>query len=436
MTRASIPTLLSIDRYAKIMGINPVHFAGATAGDWFPLHNACADIWLQYEWQFADAVSRESLANEIRIAEVDLARELGWWPAPVWVAQEVQSYSRYFRSDTFRNYGRNVRNQRTSVKTEYAKVIAGGRRKADTVKLAATVTYSDADLDGFAETATVTCVTTLTDPFEIQVFTAGMSGAEQWEIRPPRSKTIAAGTFTATFWSWQMIDPTLWEFIPTSNDLNGPTAIDLHGLGDTPIVTTNLVTTVDVYRVYNDVSESSALLIWEPEPRGSILNYGWSCSSVDECTACSLTSQDGCMHVRDALRGMVVPTPGTYDETTGTWSQDCFTNQRDPDMVKLWYYCGDIGNRYLGGYSFDPLSDRWAKAIAQLATARLERPLCSCGNLSALTTKWQHDTLVTTDGYISGNQDLDNPFGTRYGEILAWREVRRERHVIRGGGAI
>jgi len=436
MTRAATPTLLSLERYAKIMGINPMHFAAATADNFWPLHNSCADIWLQHEWQFADAVSRESLANEIRNAEIDLARELGWWVAPTWINQEVQQFPRHYRRDVFRRYGRDVRGQRASVKTEYAKIIAGGRRAVSSVETGVAVTYTDADGDGFAETATVTCATTLTDVFEVKVYTAGMSGGDVWEIRPPRTKTISGGVFTATFWSWQMIDPEEWEFFPTQNDLNGPMAIDLRGLEEVPVVTTHLVSTVDVYREYNDTTENSALLVWEPEPRGGILNYDWACSTVAECEACSLTSQDGCLHIRDALRGIVVPTPGSYDTDAETWSQVCFAEDRDPDLVKLWYYCGDISNRWLGGSSFDPLSDRWAKAIAQLATARLERPLCSCGNLVALTSKWQRDTLVTTDGFQTSIQDLDNPFGTRYGEILAWREVKRERHVIRGGGAI
>jgi len=293
MTRASTPTLLSLERYAKIMGINPMHFASATANNFWPLHNSCSDIWLQHEWQFADAVSRESLANEIRNAEIDLARELGWWVAPMWINQEVQQFPRHYRKDVFRRYGRDVRGQRASVKAEYAKIIAGGRRAVSIVETGVAVAYTDADSDGFAETATLTCATTLTDAFEIKVYTTGMSGTETWEIRPPRTKTISAGVFTATFWSWQMIDPAEWEFFPTQNDLNGPTAIDLSGLEEAPVVTTHLVDTVDVYREYNDITESSALLVWEPEPRGGILNFDWACSTVAECQACSLTSQDG-----------------------------------------------------------------------------------------------------------------------------------------------
>lgn len=437
MTRASTPTLFSLDRYAKIMGINPLHFAGATANRFFPLRNACTDLWVQHSWQFADVVSREDLAHEIAIAEADLARELGWWPAPIWIAQEVHQFPRHYRRDTYRNYGRNVRDQRVSVKAEYAKISAGGQRTATALELRVPVTFTDADGDGFAETATVVASTTFTDCFEVKVFFEGMNGADVWEIRPPRSIVYdaTAQTMTIELWSWQLIDPTVWEAFPTVDTLDGVTAIDLRGLEQVPVVTTNLVTSVDVYRIWNNMADPSCLLIWEPEPRGSILDSP-SCSTVTECEACDLTAQDGCIHVRDALRGIVVPTPSTYNAETGKWEQVCFTENRDPDFVKIWYYCGDFGNRYLSGYSFDPLSDRWAKAIAQLATARLERPLCSCGNLTALTSKWQSDAAVTTDNLNVSLSDLENPFGTRYGEIMAWREVKRERHIIRGGGAI
>lgn len=437
MTRASTATLLSLDRYAKIMGINPMHFAGATADHFFPLRNSCTDIWLQHSWQFADTVSREDLAHEIAIAEVDLARELGWWPAPVWIAQEVHQFPRHYRRDTYRNYGRDVRDQRVGIKTEYAKVSAGGRQAATALDLRVPVVYTDNDADGFAETATVVATTTFTDCFEVHAFFQGTNGADVWEIRPPRSIVYdpAAGTMTLEFWSWQMIDPAVQEFLPTSNTLDGMQAIDLRGLEQTPPVTTNLVGAVDVYRIWNNTTDPSCLLIWEPELRGSIIG-SLSCSTVAECEACGLTVQDGCIHVRDALRGIVVPTPATYNGETDRWDQVCFAENRDPDFVKIWYYCGDFDNRYLSGHSFDPLSDRWAKAIAQLATARLERPLCSCGNLTALTTKWQQDAAVTADGLNVSMSDLENPFGTRYGEILAWREVRRERHIIRGGGAI
>lgn len=435
MTRANTYTQLSLDRYARIMGVNPVHFAGATAGSFFPLANACSDIWFQHPWQWADSVSREILAEEIRRTEEDLARELGWWTAPEWLYQEVQKWSRFYRRDSYRLWSNNVRGQIVSVKTDYAKIVAGGRRATTLVEAGATVTYSDEDGDGFYETATISVTTTETDIFELYVFTAGKEGASTWEIRPPRSKSLSGGTATFTFYSWQMIDTALWEEFPTTID--SPTAINLEGLAEDPPDTSNVVATVDVYRVYNDTTENAALFLWEPQPKNSIGTLNWSCSTAVQCTACGFTTQNGCLHVRDPKLGFVIPIPATYDEDDAQWEQTTYTKCRDPDLVKLWYYAGDLSNDWKGGYSYSRLSEKWARIIAYMTTARLERPFCSCGNLTALVAKMQTDAAVMSNDLNIPPNDLDNPFGTRYGEIYAWREVKRTQHrTIHGGGAI
>lgn len=435
MARASVYTLLSLDRFAQIMGINPMHFAGAQAENFFPLQNACNDLWLQHSWQWQDPIGREELAEEIYNAERDIARQLGWWPAPVWRYQEVRDYPQHYRRDAWPEYGRNVRHGRKTVKAEFARIIAGGQRAVSAVETGVTVVYSDEDGDGFTETATVTATTSLTDVFEIFAFTAGKSGSPPWIIRPARSKSITGTTLTMTFWSWQMIDPDLWEAFPTVSSLAGEIAIDLSGLTETPAVTDNLVTTIDIYRVYNDTTAESALFLWEPTPKGTIIGPGWGCTSASQCAACGFTTQSGCLTVDLPLEGVVTPAPGTYSADDG-WTQDCFNECRDPDLVKLWYYCGYEGNDYRGGYDYDPLSKRWAKAIAQLAVARLERPLCNCGNTKALTIKWQMDAAMRDSGLQIDPSELTNPFGTRYGEILAWRQVKNERHIIRGGGVV
>jgi len=404
------------------MGINPMHFAGANADPFFSLNNRCSDLWVQHSWQYADSVSREDLAYSIVDAEQRIANELGWWPAPVWISQELQQYSRHYRRDAHYRYGRNVRSQRISVNTEFAKIISPGRKTIESPAISAdaAVVYTDEDGDGFAETATVTAVTSLTNANEIFVFFAGEGGAPEWEIRPPRTKVISAGSVIFTFWSWQMIDPERWERFPnivTDENL----AIDLSGLIDVPPTTTNLVTTVDVYRVYNDVSKVAAELTWEPQSAGTT----------------QLTVQDGTFNIRDAERGLIVPIPATYDDDELVWNQTCFTGCGNPDWVKLWYYAGLYDNRYLAGQTTDPLSQQWALAIAQLAVSKLERPFCSCGNVIALAQKWQLDLAEQGETSHQLNaDDLNNPFGTRRGAILAWNTVKRECRRLRGGGAI
>jgi hypothetical protein len=429
MARADTYTHLSLDRYAQILGINPMFFAGASAERFFPLNNRCNDIWLQQSWMGSDVVSREDLAREINEAEREMRNYLGWSVAPDWFVQEIREFPRHYRRDGWRRFGRNVRSERVGVKTRWGRVVSGGQRATTAVEEGATVTYSDEDGDGFAETATVTATTTLTNEFEIFAFTAGKNAAEEWRIRPARSKSISGDTITLTFWSWQMIDPDLWAAMPT-NDIS---AIDLSGLEETPVVSTNLVDTVDIYRVYNDNTTTSVQFFWEPLPADTLLD----CIIDSSGDTVAYDTQTGTLSIRNAVIGVVVPVPATYNSDDEEWEQDDYTKKRDPDFIKIYYYAGEMSNAYLDDRAYSPLSDYWAKAIAQLATARLERPLCSCGNTEALADKWQRDTAVMGEtSYQTSPQDMDNPFGTRYGEILAWRKVKQERRVLRGGGAI
>lgn len=138
MARASTPTLLNLDWYAQIMGISPMHFAGATTNNYFPLRNTCSDLWVQESWQFADMVSRESLAQEIEQAEIAIANELGYWPAPKWIVQEVHRYPRFYRKDAYRYGGRDVRGKRVGVRADYGMVISPGQRATSLIAAGAT----------------------------------------------------------------------------------------------------------------------------------------------------------------------------------------------------------------------------------------------------------------------------------------------------------
>ena len=416
MTIATTLTLLSLEKYASLLGIVPAHFSQGVSDLVFPYTGQCSGVWYQMAYQNFDAVSREDLAIEIANAEEDIAEQLGYWPAPRWTAQNVKQYPRFHRPDLWQGGGMNVRGAYKSVLADYGKIIAAGRRAVAPVRVPTVgleVEYDDLDLDGFEETVTVEVATTLTDECEIKVYFAGHLGDPEWEIRPARTKAIVAGVFTATFWSWQFIDPDLWFAIPTPTTQG--VAIDL----DEDVY----VATVDVYREYNDTSATSAVFYWEPSPSSVLCSCGGT-----GCTVCQLTTQDGCIHIRNPELGVVVPTPASYDDG---WTSSAWTVCRDPDIVKIYYYSGDLSNRNLSGYTCDPLSDYWAQAIAALATARLERPFCTCGNSAALAEHWRTD--MTANSNLVSLSLLDNPFGTRQGEILAWQRVNR--HKKRGQGA-
>jgi hypothetical protein len=140
------------------------------------------------------------------------------------------------------------------------------------------------------------------------------------------------------------------------------------------------------------------------------------------------------MYVRNVDQGIGVPVPGEYDEDEEVWTEQSFVECRAPDQVKVWYYAGDLDPLYLQLTTptstvrrrCDPLSNYWAEAIAWLATARLERNFCGCKQVSAFVNNLRRDmSSFPPEGtsFSLSEGDLDNPFGTRGGEIRAWRKI-------------
>jgi hypothetical protein len=315
-------------------------------------------------------------------------------------------YARPYRREYY-GTGLDWRGQWKTVKPKYGRFIKGGRRATQLVQNDVSVVYSDADGDGYDETATVTCNTTLTQACNVKVYFDGNTTPE-WEIRPARTKEISGGVFTATFWSWQLIDPDLWDALPTEPQ---PTAENLE--------TSIYVSVVDVHREYTDFSRPSAFFYWEQKPGG--------CSSAS-CAACELDVQQGCLHIRDYATGLCVPVPGTYNATNGNWDRGTLEACRAPDLMKIYYLSGDIDDRFTQGVDCDPLSHFWAETITWLATARLGRPLCSCNQVTRMAYFLQEDLAQTgpdEPSHTLSEDILTNPFGTRRGEVRAWRRVNK-----------
>jgi hypothetical protein len=427
MARASVPTLLSLDRYAKILGVNPAHFNGAAANSLspavFPINVGCKDVWYQHAWQKFDALSREDLAEAIYDAEKDIERELGYSPGPKWVTNEVHQYPRPFYREAFGN-GLNVRGQQKSIRARQgSKFIQAGQRGTTLIGTATTaggtLVYSDPDGDGFSELATITLTTTVTDTQEIAVFTASKSAAKEWQIRPLKSVSISGGSVVITLDSWLLIDPDLWEFYPTGVTETSGNLINISTTG-------NFVTSIDVYRIFTDFTQQSAKFYWERDPVANKLIFCSSCGGTG-CETCTLRTQDGCLHVRDVERGTVVPVPASYDSTDARWEGANWLECREPDQVKIWYYAGDLDERYLASETNEPLSDYWAHTIAWLATARTKRPFCACGGSHAMQSWLRQDFARsgTDETFVIDADQLANPFGTTRGAIMAWQRVSK-----------
>jgi len=415
-------TLLPLADYARILGLNPLHFAGAlTPGltpQIYPANN-CSDVWKKYDWQDHDKVSLYQIAQLIHDAEHEISNFIGYYPAPYWVIEEHVQYPRPYLREGYGN-GLDVRDRPKTMLSEKGKFIMGGRRAVTLVGTATTaggsLVYSDDDGDGFLETATVTLPTTLTNAAQIKVYVPGMDGSLDWEVRPTRTKVISGGFVVIALDSWLLIDPELYELPPTSD---GEEAIDASTAAP-------FLSSVDVYREYADQTVASAVFFWGTDAPINLFLPCPSCGTIG-CTACSYDTQDGCVTARNLHNGELVAVPATYNADSGAWAPTSWLNCVEPDFVNLYYVSGDQSQEYLQGRSTRPLAHFWAQIIAWIATARLDRPVCACGNVKELV-----DWLGKDLAFAQGNERifltdaaLNSPFGTRRGEVMAWRRLSK-----------
>ena len=149
--------------------------------------------------------------------------------------------------------------------------------------------------------------------------------------------------------------------------------------------------------------------------------------NIDSLLPNSAQSSSARCGASGAINGIVTAALGYYDTDNSQWLTQAPAVCREPDMVKLWYQAGDVDDRYLAGNSCDPLSNWWAQTITWLATARMERPFCSCDNVVDLVKDMRTDLAAVGGplGYNVSLEDLSNPFGTRKGAVLSWRRVSK-----------
>jgi hypothetical protein len=400
MSRASIITLLSLDRWANILGLNPWHFAQSVNAS-YPA-GECDDLLFQWDWIASDKTSRETIANAIAQAEADIAQGLGYWPAPKYFAAEEHEYARYHARELY-GWIRQPRGDAISAQLKWGKVQDLGVESKSLILADRVVTVASG-------TATVTCATTVTEPTEIAVYFRVVDGAdaaasETYRIHgghKPLTISISGGTATISGPAYLFLKPTLQE---EDDEIDADAAA-------------SYVTHVDVYR-RRTVNSTVATLVW----RGA---------EVCGDEACAEETQVACGTIRQADLGIVAPWPATYDSDTEEYTAASLDKARPPNAVRVSYLAGEP----LGADG--EMADYWARAVAYYAASLLDRPLCACATAKAKLDRWQEDlalNLSTQSGARSFQLDdiaKSCPFGTRRGAVFAWQRVR-ERQVGRGG---
>jgi len=412
MARATTLTKLPLDRWAQLIGLNPIHFNRITIS--LSPDRSCnsgEDFWMQWPYMDASKVSIEDLASAINEAEGMIESVIGYKLLPDYIVDERRNTERPAMRELY-SYGVNSRWLAKSVKARWGYVQSGGQRAKSVISAGAAIVRSDADGDGYQETATVTVASTVAVD-EVRVYFASQSGADEWEVKPVQ--VVASGVnLVITFKIWQVPDPELWEQLSTD-----PTAID----GD---VAANFQTTVDVYRVYLD-PQTQVQFLWEPD-----ILLACGCGSAT-CTVCTLASQYGCLHVRDTRIGSLAYSPADWNATAGVFDSSEWSVCREPERMRLWYQAGwrweTNDPRKRPSVDLDPY---WEKAIAYLAITLLSREVCACNNTEHFIDYWREDLARNGSqvSYQNGRQVLANPFGTMRGAVYAWQRCQAEERIL------
>jgi len=405
MAKASTPTLLSLDQYAFITGQEPRHFNSVICAQ-FPPKRDVSTLWYQHGWMASGKASREELAVAIAEAEQTIAERLRYWPAPVWITNEVHQFPRAtglpevgllqlhdipagYR-DFYRLYPRMTLN--------WGHLQAPGRRRVQEVALDVTVDYIDNDGDGFKETAEIVIP---------DIDASGWSAGEiivvhnddvscENRIRFLRFTLLETG-ITIRGNSAQFVLPDLWEYYGTEE--GATRGID----GDDP---DNYLTTVNVYR------ETTTT---EGEDNAPVEFLRQSTATTDPTY---YAARRGVMQVRDGVTSDVHVIPATWDEDDAVWVAGSLPGR--PDVVRCHYQAGVALNAH--GW----MSPRMARAVAALATARVAKTLDTYGPPQNLVERWQ----MIPDNPPYAQQIC--PWGAQNGAWEAYQLVTRELHAPMG----
>jgi len=416
MARASTPTLLPLDRWASILGIDPFSFNQIGLG--FPDNSvvgitaSCSSVFYQTAWQGSarnQQLSREEIALAISRAEDMLAEQLTFYPAPKYIVQEMDVYPMVQGKPYAANgvalwqtgFGFPYAYPKVpSVQLAWHKVAGGGvlarTDYGDTANLTLidSTTGIPAVAPAFNDAFTCTVVVPSgTSASEIGVYFRPADRVpintdinETWRIRPV-TVTVSGTTATITGHITLLVKPNLES-----------------GVTVEPLDVTNTatyVTQVNVERVYRDTTQQG--------------NAYWEKIFPCDEAPCDLTYQPVCLADRNARMGQV----GIhFTDTT-----NCCSEWRAPDLVTLNYLAGEplVNNE---------MSDIYAQMVTYLSVGLLAGFTCGCERAKFLLEYWQHN--VTQSGTIAGrtveprqlNQhEASSPFGFTNGGLYAWNRM-------------
>lgn len=400
MARASVNTLLPLDQWASMLGIDPWIFNGYDPLKIYGQQRSrdCQDAWYQYTYQ-GKFLSREEVAHTIATAEEVIAREINFWPGPKYIEGETQIMRRPRQNRPSSLYTQ--RFQWKSVTTDYYKVIQPGKERFELLEANVPVTRDSNNLRALFQAE-------FSNPNDYPaeelflVFTSQARGdypVDQTFIIRPLIKTKNDLTSAVVFNGPQyLLAP------PAQLDNFQQTKLD-------PTDPNNFTNFADVYRRWYDTSYTednpaqgeATWLVPEggPFPIGCEVN-------------CDVYKAPICVQNNDADSGVVrIKVEPKNWPLTYPWGQVGF------DKVTLNYLAGVP-------YEHERMDYFWADVVTKLATAMLPAEQCGCDRHNAILRYWR---MLPSQGDENARpltiEELNNPFGVGRGAIYTFHRLSR-----------
>lgn len=393
MARASTYTLLSLDQFAKILGINPWEFNQIGKGLPLPISAQCKSVWFQHQWQ-QDWVSREEIAEAIDSAERLIANQVNFYAAPRYITSElVEPRKRYDR--TFSSQVRPDGSWKP-ITTQFLYVREAGILARTLIDVDAVVTAQDYDGDSFNEAFSLTYTDASVASLSVSEIGAyftetdrmGETLDETWRVRPLKV-SISGNTLTIKGSLAQLVKPNLQEKYAAEVLTYDPALF---------------VKELEIYRVYTDDTATAdnpnqGIASWDPPP---------GCEDAD----CTVETGPVCLSNENADAGVVkVQIPSS----TAPYA-------RNPDRLHI---------NYLAGLPLENglVNKIWAKAVAYLAIALLPSDKCGCDRSNAILHYWRlFPSSDSNDARPMTIREIEqNPFGNeRRGSLFAWKFIQDE----------
>lgn len=413
-----VRTIVPLQNFAEIMEVEPIQFMGGDTSQ-IMYQDGSRDMWQLYAWQDPKKLSRSELARQLRQAESDIANIMGYFVGPKFETDDERQYPTYYNPRYHSANGRRFDYQMKTIGLTYIKLIQAGVKKLEFLYNAvknAQLVYSGLAASSWSGTCTLTVQVPIaySDPGSFRVFYADSNGHEDYEIRPFRAVTVTAldastNEVTITLDAWLLFKRTL-QGAYDNYDVR-PAGINIHDID-------SYEDSVDVY--YESVdSTDQGTAYWD----GDLL---CTCGSVD-CSGCTPATQAVCLEPSVAKQSVMYVSPATVENsvlTRSVWSVN-----REPDRIAANYYAGAYQVDALTGQKVPP--NDMARAACYIATANLPAKFCETHEVvKDRFMLYMQDYSFAQEG-ATGNiryvtEDIStNPFGTRYGEVLAWRAMKK-----------